>query len=406
MHRLITLLVLLAAPRATLPAQAADRLTPERAVALGRAHGPLAAHAAARRLVHDGRARTDGAWPNPIAEWRVENLDAPIARDRFATIQLPVDVTGRRVALRQAAGLARDRGRADSAATLRAFDAEVLRAYWRVMLAVELAQIAMTERDARVETATFETGRFREGAVAEVSAMRTQLEADRARVVGASAEAEATRARADLARLIGVATPELPALPALEDVPIDSSASDTSWSLVRERRPELHTTRLAAAESERRWRAETRGLVGDLGFVGGYKGTGGFATGILGVQVPLPLFNRNDGPRLRSQGEFLAARADLLDAELRARAEVHAAALAWAGVRDAGRAGAATLDDRASEIARIAEASYREGAISLVDLLEAQRARADARAAAARWLVDVHLARLELDRATGAPLLR
>jgi len=41
-----------------------------------------------------------------------------------------------------------------------------------------------------------------------------------------------------------------------------------------------------------------------------------------------------------------------------------------------------------------------------VELIEAQRARSDARAAAARWRHDAHLAWLELNRATGAPLLR
>ena len=40
-----------------------------------------------------------------------------------------------------------------------------------------------------------------------------------------------------------------------------------------------------------------------------------------------------------------------------------------------------------------------------MELIEAQRARAESRAAALRWTVDVNLAQLELNRALGAPLM-
>ena len=218
---------------------------------------------------------------------------------------------------------------------------------------------------------------------------------------------DSARARAELARSLGVASSALGTLRAVtQDAPLTIGALDTTWSTVRALRPDLASARHAAEESERRWQAERRGVIGDLNVVGGYKGTDGYATGVLGVMVPLPLFNRNEGPRQRARGEFSIARAELLDAEIRAREEVHAATLAWEAARDAGRDGAATLDSRAREVADIAEASYREGAISLIELIEAQRVRADARATGARWMVELRLAELELRRAVGAPLLR
>ena len=139
--------------------------------------------------------------------------------------------------------------------------------------------------------------------------------------------------------------------------------------------------------------------------MGGYKGTGGFNTGLIGVLVPLPLFNRNEGPRERARGEELLARAAHLDATWRARGELAAAIGAWQDAREAGRDGATTLDTRSTEVADIAEASYREGATSLIELLEAQRARAETRATAARWAHDALLARLDLQRAAGLPYL-
>ena len=400
----MTLRLFLAASLVPALSLAQDLLTPERAVAMAQARGPLAGVATGLRDVAAGRARGDAAWPNPIAEWRRENLTSTIEPDIFATLQVPVDLTGRRQALGQAARVARARGKADSAAAARSLEIQVLRAYWRSALTHELSRIATAEREARARTAEFDSQRFREGAVAEVVAMRGALEADRARIAAATAASESRRAAADLARLLGMSVEDLPPLAPLAPPPLDAIA-DTAWVAVAERRPELRAARLALQESERRSAAESRGRLGDVNVVGGYKGAGGFNTGLIGGLVPFPMFNRNEGPRERARGEWLLARAAQLDADARARGELATAIEAWEGVRGVGRDGASTLDTRATEVAQIAEALYREGATSLIELLEAQRARAETRATAARWAHDAHLARLDLLHATGLPFL-
>jgi cobalt-zinc-cadmium efflux system outer membrane protein len=48
--------------------------------------------------------------------------------------------------------------------------------------------------------------------------------------------------------------------------------------------------------------------------------------------------------------------------------------------------------------------SYREGHATLTELLDAERAAADAMLAHLRWAADAWLARLELERAIGARL--
>jgi outer membrane protein, heavy metal efflux system len=326
--------------------------------------------------------------------------------DIFGTIQLPVDLTGRRFAIRAAGTALVARGRADSSAASRALDADVMRAYWRAALGAELLTVAGEEREAREQVADFDARRFREGAVAEVAAIRTRLEADRARMAEATARAEAARARGDLARLIGIPLESLPplarlvplaALPELPDEPTVASALA--------QRPDVAAFRLAAVEAAHRATAERRGVVSDLQFVTGYKQTAGLNTGVVGVLVPLPLFSRNEGMRERMQGESLVASAELRDAELRVHGEVAAAIQAIAALREAQEAGASGIDARAAEVAQIAEGAYREGAISLMELVEAQRARAESRATALRWTVELHLAVLELHRALGAPVL-
>lgn len=402
-HHFLPLLFGLSLP---LPAQEGV-LTVERALDFARARSPLTAVAGARRRIAEGRARVDGAFPNPIAEWRRENLNSDLQPDVFGTVQLPLDITGRRLAMRSAVGAAVLRGRADSTSAVRQLEGEVVRAYWRAALAQELWGVAREERAARAELAQFDEHRFREGAVAEVVAMRTRLESDRARMSEATARAEHERARGDLARAIGVHADELPAVAPIDPPGTLPPAPALTAAVQRAlaARPDLRALRHASAESGHRLTGERRGIVSDLHFVAGYKQTTGINTGVVGVLVPLPLFNRNEGARERAQGEAQLADAELRDAELRVRGEVLAALRGFEAIREAMRDGASGIDARAAEVARIAEGAYREGAISLVELIEAQRARAESRAAALRWAVDARLAMLDINRATGAPIL-
>ena len=384
-----------------------EGLTVQRAVAIARERGPLAATAQARRLVAQGRARADGAFPNPLVEWRRENYSSPLQPDIFQTLQLPVDVTGRRFAMRSAGTALVARGRADSSAIARQLEGDVMRAFWRAALGAELLAAAIEERQARENVAEFDARRFREGAVAEVAAIRTRLEADRARIAEAAARLEALRAKGDLARLLGTPGDSLPPLARLSTVSTLPVPPDEAVAVERalRQRADLVALRHGADEARFRVSAERRGLIPDVQVIAGRKVTTGYNTGVLGFMVPLPLFSRNEGVRERAQGEALVADAELRDAELQVRGEVSAAIRGVTALREALAAGTSGIDARAAEVAQIAEGAYREGAISLMELVEAQRARAESRAAALRWTVDLHLATLELNRALGAPLL-
>jgi outer membrane protein TolC len=77
---------------------------------------------------------------------------------------------------------------------------------------------------------------------------------------------------------------------------------------------------------------------------------------------------------------------------------------AIAQLRDLQPPGTPALAERGDDIASIARAAYREGALTLVELLDAERARADARASAATWAAELAVAQIELNRALGAPI--
>lgn len=392
------------APAAPAPEQAAP-LTLRDAVRIARERRPLIQAAAGHVRAIRGEARQDGAFPNPTLGWQREGIGDTLDEDRFLTAELPIDLSGRRLAVRAAGNAAVRGARADSLALLRQVEYDAAAAYIHAALALELLAVEAARREAIEGIAAFDAIRLAEGAVAEVAAMRTRLEADRARLAEAEARAEASRALAELAHALAL---PVDSVRRLEPVPFPALAPPSLEAMLERAitdRPELQAARAEAEAARHRRSAARRGLVPEFALVGGVKETGGERGAIFGVSVPVPLFDRNGGARERAAGELLIADALVRDAESRVRAEVTAAVLAYEELLTALPADRKALGSDGEEVARIMEAAYREGGASLVEVLEARHAAADARASELRWAAQLQLALLDLNRATGAPIV-
>jgi cobalt-zinc-cadmium efflux system outer membrane protein len=398
-------LLLRSASADALLAQSPDSLGLSRALELARSHSPVLRIADARRDAAVGRAREYAQFQNPTLEYRRENLGSALAPDIFATMYVPFDITGRRLKMRSAGGAAQERAVSDGLADRREGELRVARAWLRAAAAQALVTVATRSADALSEVAAIDAARVREGQVAEVVGLRTRLEADRARVSLSSFVAELARARAELARTLGVSDGTLAVIgtlttPRLPEPP-DAGAA---VALAIGARPELAAREAGLRESKARAEAEQRGQIGgDWQLQGGSKQTAGFLTGQIGLAVPLPLFNRNDGARQRARGELSEALAWRDDVAIGVRADAIAALTAYDALRAQER-DAATFSTRGQEVSSIARTAYREGHSSLVELLDAERAAADAVTTHIRWTVDAWMARLELERALGARL--
>src|SRR5262249_27866898 len=90
--------------------------------------------------------------------------------------------------------------------------------------------------------------------------------------------------------------------------------------------------------------------------------------------VPLPLFDRNQGAIVRAEAEALSARRDVDRLRLEIPQEVRSAVTRYRVARDLVRRFQDGFLRQASEARDAAEVSYREGAVSLLEFLEAERA--------------------------------
>lgn len=142
------------------------------AAALARRQHPLLTAAGGRRQSIAGAARQESALPNLTLEWRKENLNSPLARDEFVTAALPIDLYGRRVALRSASALTATRALQDSSTTARQVEFDVARAYWRTTLAFALRDAATAQRHAVDTIARIEGDRAKQGAVPAGAALQ------------------------------------------------------------------------------------------------------------------------------------------------------------------------------------------------------------------------------------------
>jgi outer membrane protein TolC len=382
-------------------------LTVEHAVTRAMTSGPGAQAASGVRATISGRARADAQWANPTLELRRENEGAPIPYDDFATLTLPVSLTGRRAALRDASAAARLRSVADSVLVLREAGFRAAEEWWEAWITASTATFARTQAARFAELARFDSLRAAEGMVAEAAAMRTRLEAERAGIQAVQAIAAAGRARASLAARLGAEDPQdltlaEPTITAPQ--PLDLAIED-ALSTALAQRPDVQAAQAAVRETDRRRAAESRGLLPDVGLSGGYKGTGGFSSATFGVILTPPLMNTNGGARERAMGEWLLADAERRALEIRVSGEVRAAYDAVLAMDALDVRSDASSAQRADTIAAAAEAAYREGAATLTETLETLRAVADVREATLRALAARHLIRLELRRAMGAPVL-
>lgn len=125
---------------------------------------------------------------------------------------------------------------------------------------------------------------------------------------------------------------------------------------------------------------------------------------VVGFELPLPLWNRNEGAIAESEHRLARLASDARAARTRTATELSAARLALqASSEEANlwRTRALPGVERALEVVR---RGYESGRYSQVELLEAQRARIEAREQFLRALGEAHRSALEIERLTGVPL--
>lgn len=314
---------------------------------------------------------------------------------------------------------------ADARATSQRVALDAARAYYRAAMAEVGADAANNLTCWLDSVVTYNRTRVQQGVTAEADLIRSELERDRALADAGLQAAELARARVDLSAFLGdpaivgtmwrTAVGETPlAWPNLPTVTPVAATNEPARGTTRngadlDRRPDVTAARERLAAATAGTSLQQRMQLRELGAMFGVKQSAGVSSMLVGVSVPVPLFDQNRGAIASARAvrdaagfELLAqqrsARAELLGAEEAARIlteRVNALA-----ARDSA-SGAVRYLRRADESRAIALGAYREGAVPLMQVLDAARAWGDARMSFFRALYAQHEAVLALIVARG-----
>ena len=351
----------------------------------------------------DGAREQAGASPNPTIGLEVENTRR---EERTTTLLLsqPLELGGKRGARIEAAERAREiaalrfgQRSADLRANVTAAYFAALIAQERLRLAQDSLALARTSRDAAGK-------RVAAGKVSPV-------EETKSRVAQASVALEVVQARGELQSSLHA----LRAAIGSQSVAVDrlDGSADTlptapSLDGVEQRLAQAPAARLAALEV-RRYGAlaqlEQARRVPDLTLTLGAKRTpelDGRNEAVLGVSIPLPIFDGNSGNITEALRREDKARDAAAETELQLRADALSAHQRLTTARTEALAILQEILPGAQSAFDAATKGFELGKFSFLETLDAQRTLFQARAQYLRSLADAHRAATDLDRLLGA----
>lgn len=422
-HSFMLGLALLAASasRAQSPAQSPAQFTtqsiaPVTASALDKETGPLSLPAAislafeqnktlaaARKEIEaaDATILQAGARPNPEFSALIEDTRKS-SRTTTYQINQPIELGGKRSARIEAAQRARDMAVLDYAAKRSELRAAVVAAYYEVMVATERQRLARELLELAGTSAAMTQRRVMAGKISPVEQTKAQVARSAAQLEFNQANSELSLARQKLAMSWGATVGRQP----LSDEGVESLPPLPAIAQLTEKVANGPAVRLARLEVERR-RAlasiETSKRTPDVSLTLGNKRDESNARNmwVVGVSVPIPVFDSNQGNELEALKRVDIARDALALTELQMQGE---AAQAFERLRNAREEATALRSDivpAAQSAYQAARTGFELGKFGYLDVLDAQRTYFQTKAQYWKALSAAFQAAADLDRLAG-----
>ncbi len=375
---------------APLPARAGE-LTAEDVIRLVRERDPSTVAARRAASFTDSQRVAAGLYPNPSFAFNRESFEE---REDFLRLNVPIDLSGRR---RAREGIVHAKSlSAQAQASLTETDAVVraLGLFYRSLAEAERFEIQAAAVEALREAARVVSRRKEEGYSAGYDEARIEIELEVAK-----SALEQTRIRRDALHRA------LASLLAIEDRQV-ALRGDLAPADVEETESERRSVTLYDAAAER-----ARDAKDAWTWIPAFTVSGGARLGssdpsrvgyVAGVQVALPIFSRGQG--LDAQSEAVEALATARAAATRAasRVEQERAALVFVATRAEAKRFREATEARVERLERSVTSGYREGQRTVVELIDARRARTEVALRALELDLIAKTAEVDLRAAKGA----
>jgi outer membrane protein, heavy metal efflux system len=284
--------------------------------------------------------------------------------------------------------------------------ARVATAYWMAAGSAALDQLYKREVKTLDDIVAYNAARVQKGATPEAELIRIQLESDRLKAQARLAAEQARRSLIALYREMGAT--------ALPDSVVFADRIDDLTEIrppdlqtVLRQRPEMRAAREGVKQAEANFDLQRANAVPDPQLMAGYKRFSGSKpftgqnTLFFGFQVPLPIFDRNQGQIAAAQAKVMGAKDAVTDQEIAIRAEVESALSDYESRRQALLKVLPRMAKRAAESDQIAAGAYRLGGADLLRFLDATRMDIETQVLLVQTFIDYHVSVVNVELVTG-----
>jgi cobalt-zinc-cadmium efflux system outer membrane protein len=314
-----------------------------------------------------GAFRTAGAIPNPTLSY---SHSAAVPENHLLVDQ-SLDWLLRRASDRAAARAGIERARADSAATMIALEAQVRRAYWRARAAFLARELVAAQAEVADSLARMAAARLRAGDISLLEMEEAEQEAARAHQMASAAREAARIAATEFARDLGVETAPVPSDPldAGLDQPPDSVRDPETLPALR---ASIADSEAAAALARSATRARLPFPTIQGGVEWGDPAQPG-SLGLVGIGVPLPLWQSGGGAVAEAGARATRAAGLAREARLDALRDLHQSRIHLEETATRARVARDSLIPAAAVIRGRALRAYQAGETGILPVLDALR---------------------------------
>ena len=351
----------------------AQTLTLESALQSAFAGNPDLAAAQWEIDIAQGGRQQAGLIPNPVASWDAEDTRRST---RTTTVKLSqtLELGGKRGARIEVASRAQDAAAQELEQRRNLLRAEVIDGFYGALWAQERLELAQRSMALAERGLVIANGRVTAGKASPVEATRAQVEVSQIRLERSRAEIGVSDAYRRLAAITGSATI---GFERVEAGAVNTPALPSATQLLArlESTAELRLAQLQIQQRDAGLGLEKAQRIPDLDISIGsqYDASVRERVNLVGVSMPIPLFNRNQGNVLAASRRADQAR-DLRNAtELRLRTETRQALDLWATANSEVRAFNQVILPAAQSAVDSATRGFEMGKFNFLEVLDAQR---------------------------------
>jgi len=379
-------------------------LTLDEALALAELNNPLLRSARADADASSGALMQAGARPNPQLSLLQEGLSGA-ERTSTALLNQTIELGGKRAARLDAASFRRAASLAALDARAAALQADVIAAFYGLLAAQRQRQFAEEATGLAERSAGIAHKRVQAGKAPPVEATKAQVVVSAAQIEEANAHRQVALAQETLATAMGGTVPreriaggELDRIPPVDALPQLLQRADSGPALRAAHAQTSRAQALIAVEQAKR--------MPDITISAGMKriatASAPLNQAVLGISIPLPLFDTNRGALLEATHQAAKASADEDSERARVRLDLAQTYAAYENAVDEATRLRTDMLPAARDALEASSRGYELGKFALLDVLDAQRTLFQGRSQYVAALANAHRAYAELNRLTGS----